>query len=425
MGNGLAGGTVFFFMRNKAVIFSLSLPNYEKNSLYPRKLPLGRSRESDVGHLRLLCGGGKYKPFIFVKNFHEEFLSDRERESLEIIELPREPQFQSMAMARLIAGLIREMSIDVMVIPVHPLKYLEIIRRESGNRCKFVFHHHSSPLWEVENRISVKLHAAKTSGSWLKTLECYLFSIPKERLFKAYTRRFSRIYRRTYAAVDRYLVLCEEYRGQIERIVKVSPADSKVRALTNPHINRSTPDLHKHREVLYVGRLSYADKRVDRLLRIWSQVEADFPDWELKVVGDGRERRNLEKMADDLGLRRVRFCGHSTRVEEHYATAAILCLTSSFEGWGLVLVEAQAAGVVPIAFGCSGGVRRIVGSDRSTGILVTPFDERAYAEELAALMRDEGLRRAMQPAMIAKVSEYSLENTGRMWDRMFDELTGE
>lgn len=75
--------------------------------------------------------------------------------------------------------------------------------------------------------------------------------------------------------------------------------------------------------------------------------------------------------------------------------------------------------------GCSGGVRRIVGSDRSTGILVAPFDERAYAEELAALMRDEELRRAMQPAMIAKVSEYSLENTGRMWDRMFDELTGE
>lgn len=178
--------------------------------------------------------------------------------------------------------------------------------------------------------------------------------------------------------------------------------------------------------MLYVGRLSYADKRVDRLLRIWSQVEADFPDWELKVVGDGRERRNLEKMADDLGLRRVRFCGHSTRVEEHYATAAILCLTSSFEGWGLVLVEAQAAGVVPIAFGvfraASAG---IVGSDRSTGILVAPFDERAYAEELAALMRDEELRRAMQPAMIAKVSEYSLENTGRMWDRMFDELTGE
>lgn len=86
--------------------------------------------------------------------------------------------------------------------------------------------------------------------------------------------------------------------------------------------------------------------RVDRLLRIWSLVEANFPDWELKVVGDGRERRNLEKEAAGLGLHRVRFCGHSTRVEEHYATAAILCLTSSFEGWGLVLVEAQAAGVV-------------------------------------------------------------------------------
>lgn len=90
-----------------------------------------------------------------------------------------------------------------------------------------------------------------------------------------------------------------------------------------------------------------------------------------------------------------------------------------------MLVEAQAAGVVPIAFACSGGVRRIVGSDRSTGILIEPFDEKGYAEELAVLMRDEGLRSAMQPAMIAKTSEYSLENTGRMWDRMLGELTGE
>lgn len=342
----------------------------------------------------------------------------------EIVRLPQELPFQSETMARRIARYIRELSVDILVISVQPLRCIDIIRRETGNRCKFIYYHHGCPLWEVANDLAVKQYRAKMSGSWLKMLEWHLLRKPKETLFKFSTRHYKDLCRQVYASVDLYLVLCEEYRSRIERIVKAAPADSKVRALTNPLTALPVPERHKRKEVLYVGRLSYADKRVDRLLRIWSLVEADFPDWELKVVGDGSERANLEKEAARLGLRRVRFCGHSTRVGEHYATGAILCMTSSFEGWPLVLIEAQAAGVVPIAFGCSGGVRRIVGDDRRTGILVEPFDEKCYAGELAALMRDEGLRSAMQPAMLAKASEYSLENTGRMWDRMLGELTG-
>ena len=263
------------------------------------------------------------------------------------------------------------------------------------------------------------------SGSWLKILEWHLLRKPKETLFRPIARHYKDLCRRVYASTDLYLVLCEEYRRRIERIVRVSPTDSKVRALTNPLTERPVPELQKRKEVLYVGRLSYADKRVDRLLRIWRRVEADFPDWELKIVGDGSERANLERQAVKSGLQRVRFCGHSTCVEVHYATGAILCMTSSFEGWPLVLIEAQAAGVVPIAFACSGGVRRIVGSDRRKGILVAPFDEKQYAAELAALMRDEALRCSMQPAMIASVSDFSLESIGQEWDRMLGELTGE
>lgn len=345
------------------------------------------------------------------------------RATAEIVRLPQELQFQSEAMARRIARHIRELSIDILVISVQPLKYIDTIRKETGNRCKFIYYHHGCPLWEVANDLAAKQYRVKMSGSWLKMLEWHLLRKPKDTVLKFSTHDYEDLCRRVYASVDLYLVLCEEYRSRIERIVKVSRADSKVRSVTNPLTDRPVPELHKRKEVLYVGRLSYADKRVDRLLRIWSRVERDFPEWELKVVGDGSERGNLERQAARAGLQRVRFCGHSTRVEDHYATGAILCMTSSFEGWPLVLVEAQAAGVVPIAFGCSGGVRRIVGRDRRTGILVKPFNERRYTAELAALMRDETLRRSMQPAMIAATSDYSLENIGRMWERMLDELT--
>ncbi|UEA87387.1 glycosyltransferase [Alistipes senegalensis] len=373
--------------------------------------------------MRLFCGGGKYKPCIFVKNFHKEFSGGPAK--VETVQLPQELPFQSEAMAYWIVRHILELSIDILVVSVQPLEYMDMIRKETGNRCKFIYYHHGCPLWEVANDLAVKQCRAEMSGSWLKILEWHLLRKPKETLFRPIARHYKDLCRRVYASTDLYLVLCEEYRRRIERIVRVSPTDSKVRALTNPLTERPVPELQKRKEVLYVGRLSYADKRVDRLLRIWRRVEADFPDWELKIVGDGSERANLERQAVKSGLQRVRFCGHSTCVEVHYATGAILCMTSSFEGWPLVLIEAQAAGVVPIAFACSGGVRRIVGSDRRKGILVAPFDEKQYAAELAALMRDEALRCSMQPAMIASVSDFSLESIGQEWDRMLGELTGE
>lgn len=303
------------------------------------------------------------------------------------------------------------------------LRHLDYIREHTS--CKIIFHHHGMPMWEVRNKLIVSELKARRSGSLAGRIGWTLFRKPKETLFKTFTHRFERQYREVYRQADRFAVLCEEYKRQVEDIVGASPETSKVRVLTNPL--GPEPPLHaeKSEEVFFVGRMSYADKRVDRLLRIWARVEPEFPDWTLKLVGDGPEYDHLRQLADRLGLRQVRFCGYAADPQPHYETAAILCLTSTFEGRGLVLAEAQAAGVVPMAFSCSGGVREIIGEDGTTGLCIPPFDEEAYARELAALMRDGERRRAMQPALRRKAAGYSLENTGRMWLGMLDELERE
>lgn len=303
------------------------------------------------------------------------------------------------------------------------LRHLDYIRAHTA--CKIVFHHHGMPLWEVENKMILSELKAMRSGSLWRRAEWMFLRKPKERIFKTYTRRFARQYREVYRLVDRFVVLCGEYKRQVEQIVGVPPERSKVRVVTNPLIGDGEFNPDKSREVLFVGRMSYPDKRVDRLLRIWARIEADFPQWTLKLVGDGPERENLERLTGELHLKQVRFCGYAADPRPHYDTAAILCLTSTFEGWGLVLVEAQAAGVVPMAFSCSGGVREILGEDGAAGVCVEPFDEEAYARELAALMRDDERRRAMQPALRRKAAGFSLENTGRAWLGLFDELERE
>lgn len=381
--------------------------------------PLGGAEKVTSDVVRYLTAEGRFEAFLFVRKLHDAILSGQDRRNFHFIHLP-DPDFQSRANAVFIADRISGLGIDYLVVPVFMLRELAYIREHTT--CKIVFHHHGMPLWEVQNKMIVSERRAKRGGSFVKRLHWALFRKPKETVFRSYTRHYEKQYREIYRQVDCFAVLCDEYRRQVEAIVGAKPETSKVRVLTNPlrTDGRFNPD--KRKEVLYVGRLGYADKRVDRLLRIWARIEKQFPEWTLKLVGDGPERDDLERMSAELGLRQVRFCGYAVDPQPHFDTAAILCLTSTFEGWGLVLAEAQAAGVVPMAFPCSGGVREIIGDDGTTGVCVPPFDELAYARELAALMRDGERRRAMQPAMRRKAAAYSPEHTGRMWLRLLEEL---
>ena len=102
--------------------------------------------------------------------------------------------------------------------------------------------------------------------------------------------------------------------------------------------------------------------------------------------------------------------------------ASILCMTSSFEGWGLVLTEAQANGVVPIAFGCSDGVKSILSPSGVNGVVVEPFDLEAYARELLSLMNDDARRKQMQRQVIEKSKSYSPEVVGKEWIALLERL---
>ena len=170
--------------------------------------------------------------------------------------------------------------------------------------------------------------------------------------------------------------------------------------------------------MIYVGRLSHEDKRVDRLLDIWHRIERNFPDWQLRIVGDGRERANLEAQAKRLKLKRVEFCGATANPYQYYDTAAILCLTSTFEGWGLVLTEAQQAGVVPMAFACSEGVSEILSPSWENGVLIEPYDLDTYAAALARLMSDDRLRQQMAANCREAVKRYDLDHVGRSWEEL-------
>lgn len=292
------------------------------------------------------------------------------------LQIPDYGQFDCQAVTRWVADRMLLHGLDTLVMIAYPLHDIGYIRSNVPG-AHIIFHFHGAPLWEVAERLESGRAAAKATGSRTKYCKWYLLKYAKERLLHVYTRRFSRRYRMIYREVDTFVTLCDGYRAKVRKISKAARNDTKVKVMYNPLDTETlaqaaaTP---KRQEVLFVGRLSQADKRVDRLLRIWSMVEPKHPDWTLKIVGDGPDRQNLEQQARELGLRNIVFAGYCPTPSQHYATASILCLTSSTEGWGLVLVEAQASGVVPMAFAVSDGVKEILG-DSEFGIAVKPFDE--------------------------------------------------
>ncbi|MGL5318737.1 MAG: glycosyltransferase [Bacteroidales bacterium] len=313
---------------------------------------------------------------------------------------------------------INTKNVDILVLPGVYLKRIDLIKQKTS--VKVVFNLHSVPMWEAMNKVIVAKEKAKRS--LLHGLEWILIQSVKYNLLKTHQKSIRRLYYKTFQMVDAYVVLCSKYKTDIEQVLKLEDS-SKLFVIpnsTNP--GRCVDFSTKEKEVLYVGRLSYADKRVDRLIDIWADLSIKSDQWKLRIVGDGPELNRLKNLVANYGLSNVLFEGYQSDLQHYYTKASILCLTSTFEGWGLCLTEAQAYGVVPIAFNCSAGVEYILSPNCVNGILVPPFMLDTYAKELAWLMTNDQDRIKIAKAALIKSNEYSPDAVGEKWLKLFKSL---
>ncbi|MHC2998155.1 glycosyltransferase [Microbacterium sp. HJ5] len=156
-----------------------------------------------------------------------------------------------------------------------------------------------------------------------------------------------------------------------------------------PTVRRLPPDRFHG---VIVSRLS-ALKRVDHALRIIAAARELGLPVTAEIIGDGRQRARLEQRARDLGLERaVRFTGYASDGPEHFAAGAWTLLTSRSEGGSLTLVEAMAAGCLPISYDVRYGPADVVEHDRN-GWLVPDSDIAAAARALsrACVLSDDDL----------------------------------
>ncbi|WLH47917.1 glycosyltransferase family 4 protein [Pseudomonas beijingensis] len=168
------------------------------------------------------------------------------------------------------------------------------------------------------------------------------------------------------------------------------------------------------RKFIAVGRLE-EQKGFDILIRAFRNVVAAYSDACLEIYGDGTQRDMLSQLIQDFNLEEsVTLMGATKDISRAYASADFFVLSSRFEGFGLVIVEAQAHGIPVVSFDCPRGPSEII-SDGVNGLLVENGSCKQLSEKMIYLIENPEMCSKMVIAGIISNKRFEHETIRREW----------
>jgi glycosyltransferase involved in cell wall biosynthesis len=177
-----------------------------------------------------------------------------------------------------------------------------------------------------------------------------------------------------------------------------------------------------NKKVIAVGKQSH-QKGYDRLLVAWQKVIQKQPDWQLEIYGKFDSSQGLEALAQQLQIQNnVHFFEPVKNIQEKYIESSIYVLSSRFEGFGMVLIEAMACGVPCVSFDCPYGPSDII-AEGIDGFLVENGNTVQLAEKLLILIENENRRAEMGSKAKQNVKRFLPENIMQQWDELFKSVS--
>ena len=174
------------------------------------------------------------------------------------------------------------------------------------------------------------------------------------------------------------------------------------------------------KKVIAVGRLEW-EKGFSRLIEAWKIVSSRHTDWQLDFFGEGSMLATLKYLVIIYKIRNLIIHKVTSDISHEYATSSICAVTSYFEGFSLVLIEAMKHGVPCVAFDCPYGPRSII-NDGYDGFLVENGEVKLFAERLCRLIEDEELRMQFSKRAIEKAKSFDVEVIMNKWRNLFEQI---
>lgn len=227
------------------------------------------------------------------------------------------------------------------------------------------------------------------------------------------TRQDERIVRR----FDKFVVLTNEDKGYWGNLpnLEVIPNAAKL-------VSDRCSDV-KNKRVIAVGRLDY-QKGFDRLIQAWKIVcqNDKYADWYLDIFGQGEWKEMLQQMIDGAEMsNRVCINRPTTNIGEEYAKSSMLVMSSNYEGFPMVMIEAMACGLPVVSFDFKCGPKDII-QPGENGLLVRNGDIEGLAAAMMKLMDDAAYRQRLSENAKGIISTYAEETVMQQWITLFTTL---
>lgn len=213
---------------------------------------------------------------------------------------------------------------------------------------------------------------------------------------------------------DKFLVLTEED--------KQAWGDERIKVVNNPlPFDSEEVSNCKNKKIISIGRLD-EQKGFDILIDVWKKVNAKHPDWILEIYGEGSLRKKLQEKIDLLNLEdSLILKGNEKNIQSKYLENSIYVMSSRYEGFGMVLIEAMSCGLPLISFDCPCGPKDII-KDGENGFLVEFGNIEEMAEKINYLIENEEKRIEMGKKSKELSCNYSEEKIMKQWKELFENL---
>lgn len=296
--------------------------------------------------------------------------------------------------------------------------------------AKVIYAFHMCPGFQVQTYGSFERawYGWKYKDNALPETKKWMMTVTRS-LWKPIARRIlQNKYRIPYESSDKVVLLSQNYFASYLYYAGIKHTD-KMTAIGNSlrftqYATEEDIDA-KEKTVIIVARLDEDTKRLSLALKVWREIEKNnqFNDWKLQLVGDGRDMPYYRYLVDKWHLQRVEFTGRQNPME-YYRCASIFLMTSTAEGWGMVLTEAMQMGISAVAMDSYGALHDII-TDGYNGRIVPNADMNAFYQALVELMENDALRNKMARNAIESSKRFEISKVAAKWVALFDELMQE